>query len=110
MSFSGCSAITRPADCDPSAKVSRISDALATTWRLVRMSPPVSTTTPLPSPLLPEPASSGYVVSMRTSDGRTDSYASWERGGPEVCEARACATRLSTSRCVSGAGPRTKTA
>ena len=55
MSFSGWRATISPLDWVPSAKVSLISVASATTWRLVRMSPSRVTTTPLPSP----PSSSG---------------------------------------------------
>jgi hypothetical protein len=57
----------------PSANVTVISVASATTWRLVRMSPAVVTTTPLPSPLSEPvaPFGLGCFVSISTSDGLT---------------------------------------
>ena len=65
MSFSGWRTATLAADVLPSAKVSLIVLAVATTWRLVRMSPWSSMMTPLPSPDV-DP-SLGLVSSTSTS-------------------------------------------
>ena len=70
MSFSGRLTTTIPSDVDPSAKVSLIAVAPATTCRLVRMSPASSTMTPVPR-LLPDSPDGGAApsVSMSTIDG-----------------------------------------
>ena len=73
MSFSGWLLRIEPADVDPSAKVSLIDFASATTWRLVRMSPASSMITPVPR--LPPGACDGVAfplpssVWMSTSEG-----------------------------------------
>ena len=71
MSFSGCATATVAVDVLPSANVSLIEVAPATTCRAVRMSPAASTTTPVPRPCCGAPAASVPFVSMSTSEGCT---------------------------------------
>ena len=70
MSCSGWRAVTWAVDFVPSANVSWMAFAPATTCRQVRMSPAWSMTTPVPRPSPPLPVPVGSWVSTRTSDGR----------------------------------------
>src|ERR1035437_1095430 len=117
MSFWGCVVWTWAGECVPSANVTSIDTAFATTCKAVRMSPLESTTTPLPrvplaveapvpKPLAPAvgaPAASW--VSIATSEGWTAWYAVCDRAGAGVTEASAWATLVATSCCVRGRGP-----
>ncbi len=69
MSSSGRRTWIRAADFEPSAKVSSMLVASATTWRLVRMSPSWLTTTPLPMASPAPSLTAVFFVWMKTSDG-----------------------------------------
>ncbi len=136
MSVSGCELATVAVVVVPSAKVSVIVLAFATTWRAVSTRPLSLTTTPLPSPpwglagaslapglgsaggaaLASVPGgvdaaapSAGRSVWIRTSDGRIAAKTSSEVAGPGVCEARTRSTVSATSRCVSAGLPGNRT-
>ena|SRR5664279_2639277 len=74
MSFSGCVAWIVAGDFVPSAKVTSMAVALATTCRQVRMSPARSTTTPLPiEPSAVEtPAGRGVLVGVLLPPGAAE--------------------------------------
>ncbi len=76
-SFSGCSEITVASDSSPSKNVTFTLSAPATTWRLVRMRPLSTMTTPVPMPcsMSPYPSGSSRRPCTRTTDGRTASAA-----------------------------------
>ena len=80
MSFSGSSDTTWAAASVPSAKVTWMPRAPATTWRAVRMAPSALMTTPVPSPL-ESPSPPSRSARMNTSDGRIARYTSAESGG-----------------------------
>lgn len=105
MSVSGRRTATSAGEVLPSANVSLIEVASATTWSAVRMSPAVSTMTPVPRLCCGFPCASVPSDSMSTSDGWTAAYTSCEKAGPGVCDARALATLSWTSAGVSGGRP-----
>src|SRR3954449_4055768 len=109
MSFSGCRATIWAGDSEPSTKVTVIEAASSTTWRLVRMSPRSSTTTPVPiaSSWLGDGLGpvGAIAVSIRTTDGRARSYAIEEKAGGGVIDASTSWTPVRTSAGVSARGP-----
>ena len=70
MSCVGPVVATCAGDVVPSANVTWMAVASATTCRLVRMSPAASTMTPLPRPEPTVPDGPGVCVRTRTSEGR----------------------------------------
>src|ERR1035437_4682152 len=139
MSFAGCVAWIVAGDFVPSAKVTSMDVAFATTCRQVRMSPLASTTTPLPmEPSAVEvPAGGGVLVGVallpgavelpgaavppcavepagtwattRTSEGWTAWYARCDRAGAGATDANAWEIRVLTSCGARGCGPGTMT-
>ena len=101
MSFSGCSGPRSGRRLVPSAKVTWMALAPATTWRAVRMAPWSLTMTPVPSPVSSwspagAPALAAWSASMSTSEGRIVWYTLTESGAAFL----ASAMPLSTSDCT----------
>src|SRR5450759_1402391 len=123
ISFRGCVAWIWAVERVPSANVTSIDAAPATTCRAVRMSPLLSTTTPLPREpsAVTAPDAEGLLLGaegllgvavpvapwcwIKTSEGASAVDGRSARGGAGVRDASCWAAAEATSCCVSGRGP-----